>query len=134
MYFSDLASCISRLPLPWCVCAPCLEGGLKSWWVSFKPGSNRALRCLSGFARSPSFCQWRIILSRCPGVAPPTHLLNNTMQCALKLGQYQSSQNDTAAIHSPARPNSRLCIASAPLFSGTAYDFVEKLIFSPKNR
>ena len=39
--------------------------------VSFKAGSNRArLCCLSGFARSPSFCQWRIILSPCPGVAP----------------------------------------------------------------
>ena len=110
VYFSDLASCISRLPLPWCtlLAAP----GLK-----FPPGrrgflsnraSNRARLCLSGFARSPSFCQWRIILSRCPGVPllntahqpPQYHAIPSnaipcyTMQCNTS-AQYQSPQNDT---------------------------------------
>ena len=113
VYFSDLASCISRLPLPWCtlLAAP----GLK-----FPPGrrgflsnraSNRARLCLSGFARSPSFCQWRIILSRCPGVPllnTATNLLNtmqyhpmqyhaipcNAIPCNTS-AQYQSPQNDT---------------------------------------
>ena len=107
--------------------------------VSLKAWSNRPV--LPGLLgpSSPSFCQWRIILSPAPGSRAPTLATKlNTMQYSRQNTKYeiqntagrQSSQNDTLMVE---RPNTRPGITSAPVL-GTAYDFVEKLIFSAEKR
>ena len=107
--------------------------------VSLKAWSNRPV--LPGLLgpSSPSFCQWRIILSPAPGSRAPTLATKlNTMQYSRQNTKYKiqntagrdSSQNDTLMLE---RPNTRPGITSAPV-QGTAYDFVEKLIFSSEKR